>query len=277
MASFEKALRALRASSPERELTVAGASWRYLSWGEGDETLLVLPGHSGGPELASLLVSALPPGFRLLSPAHPDVPTMAALTSGLAAMLDREGVARAHVLGKSYGGMVAQCLVRSRPDRVASLSLFLTAAPDPARVNGHRRVRCALRVLPPAVVRLATRLLLGRLVASITEEREFWREYLLGQVDQYDRREALALQDRVIDFDANHRFAPEDLAGWAGPVLLMDSDDDPVIDPAARALLRRTYPQARTHEFRGTRHSASVLRPDEFAAVLGDFLRGASG
>lgn len=275
MASFERALRALRASSPERELVIDGVPWRYLAWGQGDETLLVLPGHSGGPELASLLTAALPPGFRLLSPAHPDVPTMAALTTGLAAILDREGVARAHVLGKSYGGMVAQCLVRAHPERVASLSLFLTAAPEPARVAGHRRVRLALRLLPAAVVRLVSRLLLGQLLGKITEERAFWRAYLLGQVAQYDRREALALQDRVIDFDGHHHFAPDDLAAWPGRVLLMDSDDDPVIDPAARALLRRTYPQAKTHQFHGTQHSASVLKPDEFAAVLGDFLTGA--
>lgn len=271
--SFERALLALRASNPGRELSAGGVSMKYLAWGSGSETLLVLPGVSGGPEMASLLVSSLPPGFRLLAPDHPRVTTMAELVSLLVALLDREGVARAHVLGKSYGGLVAQCLVRAHPERVASLALFLTAPPDPAREPTLRRNQQALRLLPAWLIRLVSRLALAPLLSQIRSERAFWTAYLRKQAALFDREEALALMDRTLDFDLHYRFTDGDLRGWPGRVLVMDSDDDPVVPPPARAALRRLYPEARTHTFVGTQHSASVLAPAEFAEVLGSFLR----
>lgn len=271
--SFERTLLSLRASNPGRELQVGGDTLKYLAWGSGPETLVVLPGVSGGAELASLLVSSLPEGFRLLAPEHPRVPTMAALVSLLAALLDHEGVRRAHVLGKSYGGLVAQCFVRAHPDRVASLVLFLTAPPDPQRVRTLRRNRLAVRLLPAWLVRWLSRLALAPLLNKVQSEKEFWATYLRKQIELYDREETLAVMDRAVDYDLNYRFSENDLAEWSGRVLVMDSDDDPVVPPPARAALRRLYPEAQTYTFIGTEHSASVLKPAEFAAVLGSFLR----
>src|SRR6185437_13159844 len=49
--------------------------------------------------------------------------TTADTVADVLALLDHEGFARAHVLGVSGGGVVAQLLALDRPDRVASLTL----------------------------------------------------------------------------------------------------------------------------------------------------------
>ena len=53
--------------------------------------------------------------------------TMADFAADLAALLDRLEIARAHVVGLSIGGLIAQELYRVRPDLVASLVLSDTA------------------------------------------------------------------------------------------------------------------------------------------------------
>lgn len=68
--------------------------------------------------------------FGIRDPAGYTLEHMAGDALGL---LDHLGIARAHVLGMSMGGMVAQCLAAAHPHRVATLtSVFST--------TGHRKV-----------------------------------------------------------------------------------------------------------------------------------------
>ena len=64
-------------------------------------------------------------------PAHEPC-TIADLGGDVLAVLDRNGVDRAHIAGVSLGGMVAMWLAAHRPERVARLALVSTSAHLPA-------------------------------------------------------------------------------------------------------------------------------------------------
>ena len=57
--------------------------------------------------------------------------TLVDLADDVAGLLDHLDIARAHVVGASMGGMIAQVLAGSHPDRVASLSLIMTSPGKP--------------------------------------------------------------------------------------------------------------------------------------------------
>lgn len=57
--------------------------------------------------------------------------TLVDLADDVAALLDHLGIERAHVVGASMGGMIAQVLAGSLPERVASLGLIMTSAGKP--------------------------------------------------------------------------------------------------------------------------------------------------
>lgn len=61
--------------------------------------------------------------------------TIAMLASDAAAVLDAAGVERAHILGISMGGMIAQEFALQYPDRVLSLILGCTSAGGPGAVQ----------------------------------------------------------------------------------------------------------------------------------------------
>lgn len=73
---------------------------------------------------------------------------MAADSAGLLAAL---GIARAHVVGASMGGMIAQVLAARYPDRVASLTSIMSSTGNPQRriAFGKRHALKALLQAPP--------------------------------------------------------------------------------------------------------------------------------
>lgn len=108
----------------------------YSVEGEGDESVLLLMGLGGrAADWASEFPSALARSYRVIRYDHRGVggsppveggyslPDMAA---DAVAVLDAVGVARAHVIGYSMGGMISQLVATQHADRVDRLVLLST-------------------------------------------------------------------------------------------------------------------------------------------------------
>ncbi|MGZ8254599.1 MAG: alpha/beta fold hydrolase, partial [Burkholderiaceae bacterium] len=72
--------------------------------------------------------------------------TLDDMADDAAGVLDSLGIACAHVVGASMGGMIAQVLAARRPERVATLTLIMSSSGNPSPRVALGSVR-ALRVL----------------------------------------------------------------------------------------------------------------------------------
>ncbi|CAM4471938.1 Putative non-heme bromoperoxidase BpoC [Mycobacterium basiliense] len=70
-------------------------------------------------------------GRYLLGRSSPVPYTLVDMTGDVVALLDHLGVARAHVVGASLGGMLAQILAATEPGRVASLGIIMSTTGKP--------------------------------------------------------------------------------------------------------------------------------------------------
>ena len=70
-------------------------------------------------------------GRYLLGKPSPVPYTLIDMTQDVVALLDHLGITRAHVVGASLGGMIAQILAATEPDRVASLGIIMSTTGKP--------------------------------------------------------------------------------------------------------------------------------------------------
>ncbi len=269
-------LRAFRQSHAYTRRTIGGADWEYIVCGRGPEALLLLPGGISTGESLFRHIVELEGEFRIVAPSYAAVGTMRELSDGLAAILHAENISAAHVVGGSYGGLVAQAFTFHHPQRTRSLVLSHTGGPDPRRGSILKIMLKLFGILPSGWMKAAFRAKIRSLLRHPQlehAERQFLEAYLAENLALLSPQALDMAYARVVDF-CLHYLAQQPV--WNGATLILESDDDPAVRPQDRARLRAAYPQAQVHTFHGTGHLAAVLRLQEYLDVQQTFLRRAA-
>lgn len=243
-----------------------GHSWHYWRSGVDGAPVLWLTGALGVGEFAFLHALGLASQFQVLVPDYPPVKSMNAMVRGLVGLLDAEGIETAHVVGGSFGGMVAQRLARSHPERVRSLVLSHTTAPNPS--FARTALIHAVSLLPERPYRALFR---RRLRGSFLAAEAFWIAYFDATVAALTKPDLVSRVMLANEF-LQTELAPAESENPVSRVLLVQSDDDPQMPAASLTELRRLYPTAETHTFLGMGHSAAIIHPDEYIEVVRRFL-----
>jgi len=266
---------------------VRGARLRYRKTGTGDPVLLL---HGIGQSLEDwneqherlsarhTVISLDLPGFAY-SERVSGAATLARLADVLPAFLDAVGVrGPLPVMGNSLGGAVAMKLAADHPERVSALVLVNSA-------GFGKEVTLVLRLL---AVRPLAALLLRPAEASSrrTVESLFYDK---GLVTDVRVGHALALSQR-----ATHRKTLLDVARDLGtisgvraewrnellgalavsdlPTLVVWGSHDHILPFSHLEAAGAALPHAESHVFERTGHMPQIERPDEFAAVVEEFL-----
>jgi 3-oxoadipate enol-lactonase len=228
------------------------------------------------PQIASLAEA----GFRVLAldaRGHggtdaPEGPyTVRQMADDLLALMDRLGIARAHVVGLSMGGAMAQEFALAHPARVLGLVIAdATSAYPPATHPMWRERAEAVAAGGMAAVAEGT---LGRWFTPA------WREAHPERLEAV-RRMLLATPPQgfigavhaLMGFDAADR-----LHAIRAPTLVLAGTEDQALPPAHSERIAALIPGARLVLVEGAAHIANLEQPQRFDAALLPFLREAGG
>lgn len=208
--------------------------------------------------------------------------TLPALAKGSFETLDALGENRAvHLVGNSLGGAVAQQMLALQPGRIASLTLVASA-------GFGSEVALLLRLLSaPVVGRLMT--LHTTLSAARLTERTALADRKLVTRSRIDHALAIAREPdtgavlhetgkalatlRGVRPEWRERLAAE-VAQHPRPTLIVWGDKDRALPVHHLAAAKKVIAHARPELLTGVGHIPQLERPDEFAAILLDFLAG---
>jgi 3-oxoadipate enol-lactonase len=201
--------------------------------------------------------------------------TVADMAGDVVAVLDAAGIRRAHVLGASLGGMVAQELAIRNPERVDGLVLACTTPgwpfAYPMPVPSVRLIAATARLPAEAAWRRHMENALS--ARTIRDQPELVERLLARQGSRLADSGTLSAQAA-----AGARYAGRlRQAGIRARTLVLHGGADTVVDPRNGRLLAARIPRAQLRIFPDLGHLLFWEDPDGFAAAVTSFLEGPSG
>jgi 3-oxoadipate enol-lactonase len=257
-----------------------GATIHYTEEGGGKDTLVLVTGLGvHATEWGSVFVTDLARDHRVIRLDHRGIAqsrttaqswTLEDMADDVRAVLDALGLAHAHVIGTSMGGMVAQLLAANHPSRVDRLVLMATHFGGADVVQAEPRAMAVLGPQPGLSIaeqrRLGLRALTSDgfadanadLIEMLVAQRE--RNPTTGPVFQMQMH-ALLLSDRsqlVADIRAR--------------TLVVHGDHDPLIPPQNGRALSERIPGAKLLILPDCGHLPQLEKPVETASAIRAFL-----
>lgn len=259
-----------RQRHPPRTDTINGLTWEYIDTGGDKPPLLVLVGGLRVADAAFQAITVLEKDFRIIAPTYPALDTMKELVDGLASVLAAAAIKQTHILAGSYGGMIAQVLVREYPKRVNKLVLSSTGILDEETLKNYKQTARLLSIAPQSMVKNRTKKRMIEIIAPPEDQLQFWEAFLEELYnDRVGKREILSTFESMIDFVENY-----DLEPWRGETLIFGAEDDATFNAATRASLLPLYPNAQVHIFQNAGHSPSMTQPEVYFGKVREFLQG---
>lgn len=258
-------LQTFRQANPPQQLQVEGATWEYIALGQGQETILFLHGMTGAYDIWWQQIDALQGRYRIISVTYPPVRSLEGLQTGVLAILDKEGVKNFNVVGTSLGGCFTQYLIAKHPEKVRRAVLSNTFPPNDLIAEKNRTLGTILPYLPEWLVLSVFRGNFQKIIYPTSGNDELTLAFL-NEIG-YGRMNKAQLVGRY--YGVIEKFtAPTPTM----PVMIIESDNDPLVELTLREQLKVTYPNAAVHTFSGAGHFPYLNRAQEYSQLLADFL-----
>jgi pimeloyl-ACP methyl ester carboxylesterase len=251
----------------------------YEEAGSGDPLLLIM-GIGGDLQGWALQVPELSKHFRVIAydnrgagrTSAPDRPySIRQMADDACTLLDHLGIAKAHVLGFSMGGYIAQELVLNHPERVNRLILLATAP----SIDGFGRavVRSLMDIRRSNMSREQVVRALAPFLYSpelLDDDDRFERAILNSVNNPYAQSDVgfLRQAEAILGFEAADR-----LKAVKSPTLVVVGKDDILVPPRNSEKLARLVPGAALKVLSGG-HIGCIEYPKEYNETFIEFLSG---
>jgi pimeloyl-ACP methyl ester carboxylesterase len=188
--------------------------------------------------------------------------------------MDEIGIEKAHILGGSMGGMIAQELVLNYPEKLRSLILGMTSCGGPHSIPISEEIQNKMQTAanPPSDMSEEEVMELTWSMFYSSSYVENNRELLMKEAKSIKYptpiigkwRQAQAVQNWEGSFDR--------LSDIRISTLVMGGENDVIFPPGNFRILAEKIPNARLHIFKNAPHAFTREKEDEVVAVILDFL-----
>ena len=257
-----------------------GARIHYEVEGAGSETLVLIMGLGGhASEWGEDFIGELGRSARVVrmdnrgigpSETTREAWSMLDMANDARAVLDALGVERAHVLGTSMGGMIAQTLALEHPRRVARLILMSTSCGGSEAIGPADVALALFAPAPQLTLEQQRRRAIGVITGpGFAETHVDLVEHLVQlRLRVPTRGRVFNTQLKAImESDRSQRIAQLRL-----PTLVIHGTDDSLVPVGNGKLLASRIPAARLVLLPGCGHLPHLEQPLQCARLVGDFL-----
>lgn len=264
-------LRDFRVAHPYRQLELEDWSWRYICIGNGNRTLVLLPGAFIGAEMWLHLITSLQDRYRIIALDNPPKALpLVGMNTAFLKLLDVENIQRMTLLGYSAGGGLAQAFMQSHSERVEDLILSHCTPLGPDATHRLNRMAGLMHLLPLPFIQALFKNRSSHYPSS-SEWADFTRAIFAERIASLEKEDLLLFIRSGVEVARAFQFEPQALRTWSGRILLISSKDDVTTFPQLGEMQMR-YPSAQTHVFELGGHHTVLLFPDAYNSIIANFL-----
>ncbi|MGZ6907674.1 MAG: alpha/beta fold hydrolase [Acidimicrobiia bacterium] len=200
--------------------------------------------------------------------------TLRDMAGDAVAVLDAADATRAHVMGVSMGGMIAQRLAIDHARRLLSLTSVMSSTGEREYGRSSPEALAAVTAAPARTREeyVANQVAARRIYGSKPEwiDEAYLRGRFAEAFDRCDHPEGIRRQMQAVMSDGSRA---EELRTVSVPTLVMHGDRDTLIDPSGGRRTAELIPGARYVEIEGMGHDYPVAVWDRWVDTWADFAR----
>ncbi len=252
---------------PLKAVEHAGLQWNYMALGNGDESILFLHGMAGNYDFWWQQILSLKGGYKIIAVTYPPAASLKEMGDAVIKIMDVEHLNHTHVVGTSLGGYFAQYLKTTYPNRFQKVVFANTFPPNDIYEAKNGTTAAVARYLPEWLVMIAFRSNIQKGVLPASENSPLVEAHLLQQsYGGMSKQQFLARYQCVVD-----KFEPLASLRTSKDILIIESDNDPLIFPELRQGMKELYPSAEVYTFHNKGHFPYMNDAEDYNTLIKTF------
>jgi pimeloyl-ACP methyl ester carboxylesterase len=265
-----------RKNHPIKTLMFRNKEIEYISCGTGKKAVLTFHGALGNAEGNFQAISFFEKNYRVIAPSITNFESLDEFSEAVNKILKKENVGKYFLIGQSFGSFMAQPYFHRNYKNIEVLILINSYPPKNEWVKDFKKMEKLLKSIPAFLLRklMAKKLLKladehREIKSEIREELKFTIAFAKERFNNVKKNVILSQAVLTGEFNGEN-YKKEDYKGWNGKVLIFTADDDNGFPYHEE--LRNQYPNVEEIIFKNVGHMGTLLKRDEYHAILNKFL-----
>lgn len=255
-------------SRATKEIVVAGVKWNYYAGGNGNKTIFFIHGMGGSYDLWWQQIVAFEKDYKVISYTLPEsVNSLEKASEGILKILEAEKVDKFYAVGTSMGGYITQYLVSIIPNRIEKAVFGNTFPPNNLIAEENETKGKVIPYLPEIIISKLGEKKLNKEIVPAAKNSPLLKAFLTSlpfSKEQFINRYYIVI-DKFTSF-------PESYKTKRIPKLILESDNDPLIQPELRKKIKELYANAEIFTFLNEGHFPYINASEQYNKLLRNFL-----
>lgn len=204
---------------------------KYYDEGTSDNVLMIIPSSNGSGDTFFRYIQELSKKFRVIVPFYQGNVSLENQYQGFISLLKHLSINNVNLLGFSFGGVIAQLMVKTDPNLVSKLILLDSETktkylhPNLVKkyVKSYRRLLRTLKFSSDKwVYRSLKKKIAFDVKVGINENKHFWEAFYTQILNDTPKERIKSLYDNVREFWQEYEFDVSDFEDYDGKVLLLN-------------------------------------------------------